>query len=208
MFFVLRLNCVLCGEECGVHLSCTAFFTVALTAIRHCNFCYFSAWKFIRNVSTRCTIRFPRKLCLYGLQGLWYLPICPKANVIRKYQKYFICSCKNNDLERPKTLNKKMGFSFRGFFALFSAINPRPTPWFRASKKGGFGVHFLPYFLRFFYSIAVSFDAIFLFFFNSFSNSFFIPLNQFFDPLVRFFLEELSAFFWSIQGYFFLRWWQ
>jgi hypothetical protein len=55
--------------ECEMHSVMDCVFTAALTANKHCNFCYFSAWKFIRKISTHCTCHFPRKLCLYDLQG-------------------------------------------------------------------------------------------------------------------------------------------
>ena len=91
---LLILNCVLCWEECEMHCVMHCVLTAALTSDRHCNFCYFSAWKFIRNFSTRCTSRLPRKLCLYGLQGLCYLRIGLIAKAIRSPKRCIICPFK------------------------------------------------------------------------------------------------------------------
>ena len=100
--FVLRLNCVLCWEECEMHCVMHCVLTAALTSDRHRNLCYFSAWKFNRNVSTRCITRSPRKLCLYGLQGLCYLRIGLIAKANSSPKRCIICPFKFKALRSPK----------------------------------------------------------------------------------------------------------
>ena len=130
----------------------------------------------------------------------WYWLICPGANAIKRQQKYFICPCKNNDLEHPKTLNKKMGFSQWGFFALFSVIDPDLPPDSGPPNRVLLGLFFYPFFCiflfncwvfwcDFFYSLFTLFWALFwalfLFFFIHFlsAHAVFSSVNwtQFFE---------------------------
>ena len=117
---------------------------------------------------------------------IWYRPICPRANAISQVQKYFIRPCKNNDLGRPKTPNKKMGFSFRGFFALFGAIDPRPTPDLGHPKRGLLG------------SFSTLFFAIFIFDYCVFWCDFFILFFLFFEL----FLYSFESIFLSARAIF------
>ena len=121
----LKLRFVLPGVISASVMHCVL--TTALTANMHCNFCYFSAWKFSRKISTRCITRSPRKLCLYDLRGLWYPRICYRAKAISAPEKCIICPFKFKALRSPKKPQLKRWIAESGFMAFFSVLSwPKP----------------------------------------------------------------------------------
>ena len=131
----LKLRFVLPGVISASVMHCVL--TTALTANVHCNFYYFSAWKFIRKISTRCATRSPRKLCLYDLRGLWYPRIRCRAKAISSPEWCIFCPFKFKALRSPKKPQLKRWIAESGFMAFFRRW-PGSNHRLKTSEKGSF----------------------------------------------------------------------
>jgi hypothetical protein len=119
----------------------------------------------------------------------WYQASGAKSPPSSLSQKYYICPCKNNDLERPKTLQKKMGifsWAFYPFLSPFALIwDPSKHP-----KKGSFWRLFFSFFTNF----LIPLSNLSAHFFIRFSTIFFVSFVSFFTrsyPAIVVFIQTI-----------------
>lgn len=198
---LLQIECVFFLSSVVCSLVHNRLLLAEITKKNSIIFYCLSAWNFNRNISTRCTCHFPWKLCLYGLQGYMIPTDSPQSEYRSQARNAGFLPFKNKDLGRLKTPKKTMGFFKSHFLSFFWEIDPRCSPYFRASKMGSFGLFFHPiscFFYPIFWSSAAFFYSIFCSFFVLFFVLFLFFWIDFFIYYRRIFLHKLKSFFCEI----------